>query len=131
MSEAVVLGRGQLYRPEATPRAFTADRGPIRLYEDIIQALYENTHFMTPLWTNDLKLQFFFLFFRCGHNYTADQDLIWLHVDLIQVLLILTGPYITYWQIKKSSTFILHVFKYYYLNIKILNFKYFFFFFLF
>jgi hypothetical protein len=40
MSEAVVLGGGQLY---------TADRGPIRLYEDIIQALYENTHFMTPL----------------------------------------------------------------------------------
>jgi hypothetical protein len=37
MSEAVVLGRGQLYRPEATPRAYTADRGPIRLYEDIIQ----------------------------------------------------------------------------------------------
>jgi hypothetical protein len=46
MSEAVVLGGGQLY---------TADRGPIRLYEDIIQALYENTHFMTPLLTNDLK----------------------------------------------------------------------------
>jgi hypothetical protein len=48
MSEAVVLGRGQLY---------TADRGPIRLYEDNIQALYENTHFMTPLLINDLKLQ--------------------------------------------------------------------------
>jgi hypothetical protein len=31
MSEAVVLGRGQLYRPEATPRAYTADRGLIRL----------------------------------------------------------------------------------------------------
>ena len=121
MSEAVVLGRGQLYRPEATPRAFTADRGPIWLYEDIIQALYENTHFMTPLWTNDLKLQFFFLFFRCGHSYTADQDLIWLQDDLIQVLLILTGPYITYWQIKKTSIFILHVFQYYYLNIKILK----------
>jgi hypothetical protein len=75
MSEAVVLGRGQLYRPEATPRAYTADRGPIGLYEDIIQALYENTHFMTPLLTNDLKLVFF-LIFRCGHSYTADQDLI-------------------------------------------------------
>jgi hypothetical protein len=54
MSEAVVLGGGQLY---------TADRGPIRLYEDIIQALYENTHFMTPLLTNDLKLQYFSYFF--------------------------------------------------------------------
>ena len=54
MSEAVVLCRGQLYRPEATSRAYTADRGPIRLYEDIIQALYENTHLMTPLLTNDL-----------------------------------------------------------------------------
>ena len=53
MSEAVVLGRGELHRPDATPRAYTADRGPIRLYEDIIQALYENTHFMTPLLTND------------------------------------------------------------------------------
>ena len=63
MSEAVVLGRGQLYRPEATPRAYTADRGPIRLYEDIIQALYENTYFMTPLLTNDLKLQYFSYFF--------------------------------------------------------------------
>ena len=63
MSEAVVLGRGQLY---------TADRGPIRLYEDIIQALYENTYFMTPLLTNDLKLQYFSFFFRCGHNYTTD-----------------------------------------------------------
>jgi hypothetical protein len=47
MSEAVVLGRGQLYRPKATPRAYTADRGPIGLYEDIIQALYENTHLIT------------------------------------------------------------------------------------
>ena len=47
MSEAVVLGRGQLY----------TDRGPIRLYEDIIQALYENTYFMTPLLINDLILQ--------------------------------------------------------------------------
>ena len=55
MSEAVVLGRGQLYRPSALPRAYAADRGPIRLYEDIIQVLYENTHFMTPLLTNDLK----------------------------------------------------------------------------
>ena len=27
MSEAIVLGRGQLHRPEATPRAYTADRG--------------------------------------------------------------------------------------------------------
>jgi hypothetical protein len=43
MSEAVVLGRGQLYRPEATLRAYAADRGPIPLYEDIIQALYEAT----------------------------------------------------------------------------------------
>ena len=33
MSEAAVLGRGQLYRPEATPKADTADRGPIRLYD--------------------------------------------------------------------------------------------------
>jgi hypothetical protein len=63
MSEAVVLDRGQLYRPEATPRAYTADGGPIWLYEDIIQALYENTHFMTPLLTNDLKLQYFSYFF--------------------------------------------------------------------
>jgi hypothetical protein len=63
MSETVVLGRGQLYRPEATPRAYTADRSPIRLYENIIQALYENTHFMTPLLTNDLKLQYFSYFF--------------------------------------------------------------------
>ena len=39
MSEAAVLGRGQLRRTEATPRAYTADRGPIRLYEDIIQVL--------------------------------------------------------------------------------------------
>jgi hypothetical protein len=54
MSEAVVFGRGQLYRPEATQ---------IRLYEDIIQALYENTHFMTPLLTNNLKLQYFSYFF--------------------------------------------------------------------
>jgi hypothetical protein len=46
MSEAVVLGRG-----------------PIRLYEDIIQALCENTHFMTPLLINDLKLQYFSYFF--------------------------------------------------------------------
>jgi len=76
MSEAVVLGRCQLYKPEATTRAYTADRGPIQLYEDIIQALYENTHFMTHLLTNDLKITVFFLFFRCGHNYTADQDLI-------------------------------------------------------
>ena len=59
MSEAVVLGRGQLYRPEATPRAYVPDRGSIRLYEDILQALYENTHCMTPLLTNDLKLQYF------------------------------------------------------------------------
>jgi hypothetical protein len=63
MSEAVVLGRGQLYRPSALPRAYAADRGPIRLYEDIIQVLYENTHFMTPLLTNDLKLQYFSYFF--------------------------------------------------------------------
>jgi hypothetical protein len=46
MSEAVVL-----------------DRGPIRLYEDIIQALYKNTHLMTSLLTNDLKLQYFSDFF--------------------------------------------------------------------
>jgi hypothetical protein len=46
MSEAVVL-----------------DRGPIRLYEDIIQALYKNTHLMTSLLTNDLKLQYFPDFF--------------------------------------------------------------------
>jgi hypothetical protein len=32
MSEAVVLDRGQLYRPEATPRAYTADGGPIWLF---------------------------------------------------------------------------------------------------
>jgi hypothetical protein len=63
MSEAVVLGRGQLDRPEATQRAYAADRGPIRLYEDILQALYENTHFMTPLLTNDLKLQYLSYFF--------------------------------------------------------------------
>ena len=68
---------------KATQRAYTADRGPIRLYEDTIQALYENTHFMTPLLTNDLK----YSIFRCGHNYIADQDLIRLHDDLIQVLL--------------------------------------------
>ena len=48
---------------EATPRAYTADRGPIRLYKDIMQALYENTHFMTPLLTNDLTLQLFSYFF--------------------------------------------------------------------
>ena len=52
-----------------------------------MQALYENTHCMTPLLTNDLKLQYFSYFFRCGHNYTAYQDLIRLHDDLIQVLL--------------------------------------------
>ena len=52
MSEAVVLGRGQLYRPEATPRAYTADRGPIRLRG------HKNTYFMTPLLTNNLKLQY-------------------------------------------------------------------------
>jgi hypothetical protein len=63
MSEAVVLGHGQLYMSEATPRAYTTNRGPIRLYEDIIQALYENTHFMKPLLTNDLKLQHFSYFF--------------------------------------------------------------------
>ena len=63
MSEAVVLGRGQLYMPDATPRAYTADRDPIRLYEDIIQVLYENTHFMIPLLTNDLKLQYVSYFF--------------------------------------------------------------------
>jgi hypothetical protein len=58
MSEAVVLGRGQLHRPEATQRFYTADRGPILLCEDIIQALYENTHFRTPLLTYDLTLQY-------------------------------------------------------------------------
>jgi hypothetical protein len=100
----------QSYWVEVSCIAYRADRGPIRLYEDIIQALYENTHFMTPLLTNDLKLQFVFLFFRCGHNYAADQDLIRLHDDLIQVLLILTGPYITHWQSKKSLIFILHMF---------------------
>jgi hypothetical protein len=63
MSEAVVLGRGQLHRPEATPRAYTAYGDPIRLYEDIIQALYENIHYMTPLLTNDIKLQYFSYFF--------------------------------------------------------------------
>jgi hypothetical protein len=65
MSKAVVLGRGQLYRPSALHRAYTADRGPIRLYENIlhVQALYENIHFMTPLLTNDLKLQYFSYFF--------------------------------------------------------------------
>ena len=63
MSEAVVLGHGQLYMSEATPRAYTTNRDPIRLYEDIIQALYENTHFMKPLLTNDLKLQHFSYFF--------------------------------------------------------------------
>ena len=51
----VVLGRGQLYWHEAKPRANTADRDPIQLYEDIIQDQYENTHFMTPLLTKDLK----------------------------------------------------------------------------
>ena len=81
------MGRGQLYRPEATPRSYTADRGPIQLYEDIIQALYENTHFMTHLLTNDLKITVFSYFFRCGHYYTADQDMIRLHDDLIHVLL--------------------------------------------
>ena len=49
--------------PKATPRTYAADRGPIRLYEDKIQALYENTHCMTPLLTNDLKLQYFSYFF--------------------------------------------------------------------
>jgi hypothetical protein len=34
-----------------------------------------------------LKITIFFLFFHCGHNYTADQDLIRLHDDFIQVLL--------------------------------------------
>jgi hypothetical protein len=63
MSEAFVLGRGLLYRSEATPRAYTANRDPMRLYEDIIQALYENTHYMTPLLTNDLKSQHFSYFF--------------------------------------------------------------------
>ena len=65
MSKAVVLGRGQLYRPSALPRVYTADRGPIRLYENIIhvQVLYENIHFMTPLLTNDLKLQYISYFF--------------------------------------------------------------------
>jgi len=57
------------------------------MHEDIIQDLYENTHFMTHLLTNDLKITVFFLFLRCGHNYTADQDLIRLHDDLIHVLL--------------------------------------------
>ena len=59
MSEALVLGRGQLHRSEARPRAYTADRGLIRLYEDIIQALYENTRYMAPLLTNDLKVLYF------------------------------------------------------------------------
>ena len=44
-------------------RVYAADRGQIRLYEDIIQVLYENTHFMTPLLTNDLKLQYVSYFF--------------------------------------------------------------------
>ena len=34
-----------------------------------------------------------------------------------EVDIILTGPYITYWQKKKSLIFILHDFQYYYLNI--------------
>ena len=63
MSEAVVLGRGQLHWPEATQRFYTVDRGPILLYEEIIQVLYENTHFRTPLLTNNLKLQYFAYFF--------------------------------------------------------------------
>ena len=63
MSEAVVLGRGQLHRPQAMQRLYTADRGPILLYEDIIQALYENTHSRTPLLTCDLTLQYFSYFF--------------------------------------------------------------------
>ena len=54
-SETVVFGRGHLYWPEATPRANTDDRGQIRLLEDLIQALYENTHFMILLLTNVLK----------------------------------------------------------------------------
>jgi hypothetical protein len=40
-----------------------------------------------------------------------------------EVNIILTGPYIAYWQSKKSLIFILHMFfQYYYLNIKILKF---------
>ena len=77
MSEAVVLGGGQLY---------TADRGPIRLYEDIIQALLWKYPFYDTFINQWLKITIFFLFFRCGHNYTADQDLIRLHDYLIQVL---------------------------------------------
>ena len=45
-----------------------------------------------------------------------------LYMDLLglyesEVDIILTGPYITYWQNKKSLIFILHDFQYYYLNI--------------
>ena len=66
MSEAVVL-----------------DRGPIRLYEDIIQALYKNTHLMTSLLTNDLKLQYFSDFLVV----VITIHLIRLRDDLIQVFL--------------------------------------------
>jgi hypothetical protein len=54
MSEAVVLGRGQLHWPEATQRFYTVDRGPILLYEEIIQVLYENTHFRTPIYIKEV-----------------------------------------------------------------------------
>ena len=59
----VLLGLDQLYRPSALPWAYTADLDPITTASDIIQALYENTHLMTPLLTNDLKLQYFSYFF--------------------------------------------------------------------
>jgi hypothetical protein len=117
MSEAVVLGRSRgnaeglcsWSRPNTTLRGHNA--GFIWKYP-----LYDT---FINQW---LKITVVFLFFRCGPNYPADQDLIRLHDDLIQVLLILTSPFITYWQSNKSLIFILHVFQYYYLNIKILKF---------
>ena len=108
-----VLYPRQSYWVEVSYIGLRQCRGPIQL----IEAQYDCTR--TYIWKYPfydtfinqwLKITVFFLIFRCGHNYTADQDLIWQHDDLIQDLLILTGPYITYWQSKKSLIFILHMF---------------------
>ena len=85
MSEAVVLGRGQLYRPEATSLcSWSRPNTTVRGHNTGFIWKYPFYDTFINQW---LKITVCFLFFRCGHNYRADQDLIQLHDDLIHVLL--------------------------------------------